>query len=53
MGDTLDKPYESVTEEEKETRLRYQIMDAVQQTRWILISASSARWTGSATCTTG
>ena len=35
MGDTLDKPYESVTEEEKETRLRYQIMDAVQQTRWI------------------
>jgi len=35
MGDTLDKPYESVTEEEKQSRLRYQIMDAVQQTRWI------------------
>jgi len=35
MGDFLDKPYEEVTAEEKETRLRYQIMDVVQETRWI------------------
>jgi len=35
MGDTLDKPYEQVTEDEKATRLRYQIMDSVQDTRWI------------------
>jgi isoleucyl-tRNA synthetase len=35
MGELLDKPYEQVTAEEKETRLRYQIMDSVQETRWI------------------
>ena len=35
MGDLLDKPYEEVTAEEKESRLRYQIMDSVQETRWI------------------
>ncbi len=35
MGDQLDKPYEAVTDEEKETRLRYQIMEVVQDTRWI------------------
>jgi isoleucyl-tRNA synthetase len=35
MGELLDKPYEQVTEEEKESRLRYQIMDSVQETRWI------------------
>jgi isoleucyl-tRNA synthetase len=35
MGDLLDKPYEEVTEEEKASRLRYQIMDSVQETRWI------------------
>jgi isoleucyl-tRNA synthetase len=35
MGDQLDKPYEHVTEEEKASRLRYQIMEVVQDTRWI------------------
>jgi isoleucyl-tRNA synthetase len=35
MGEPLDKPYEQITEEEKASRLRYQIMDAVQDTRWI------------------
>ncbi len=35
MGEPLDKPYEEVTDEEKDGRLRYQIMDAVQDTRWI------------------
>jgi isoleucyl-tRNA synthetase len=35
MGETLDKPYEEVTEAEKASRLRYQIMDSVQATRWI------------------
>ncbi len=35
MGELLDKPYEAVTAEEKESRLRYQIMDSVQETRWI------------------
>ena len=35
MGDLLDKPYEQVTAVEKAGRLRYQIMDSVQETRWI------------------
>jgi isoleucyl-tRNA synthetase len=35
MGDPLGKPYEQVSEEEKASRLRYQIMDSVQATRWI------------------
>jgi isoleucyl-tRNA synthetase len=35
MGLQLDKPYEEVTPEEKNRNLRYQIMDSVQQTRWI------------------
>jgi isoleucyl-tRNA synthetase len=35
MGELLDKPYEEVTAEEKQSRLRYQIMDSVQGTRWI------------------
>ena len=35
MGEPLDKPHEQVTEEEKASRLRYQIMDVVQDTRWI------------------
>jgi isoleucyl-tRNA synthetase len=35
MGQQLDKPYEAVTEEEKARNLRYQIMEAVQDTRWI------------------
>ena len=35
MGDLLDKPYAQVTPAEKESRLRYQIMDSVQETRWI------------------
>ncbi len=35
MGDLLDKPYTQVTPEEKESRLRYQIMDSMQETRWI------------------
>jgi len=35
MGESLDKPYEQVTEQEKASRLRYQIMDSVQETRWI------------------
>jgi isoleucyl-tRNA synthetase len=35
MGKPLDKPYEQVTAEEKTSRLRYQIMEVVQDTRWI------------------
>jgi len=35
MGDLLDKPYAEVSKEEKDSRLRYQIMDSVQETRWI------------------
>ena len=35
MGKQLDKPYEEVGEEEKANNLRYQIMDSVQETRWI------------------
>ena len=35
MGEQLDKPYEMVTAEEKANNLRYQIMDSVQETRWI------------------
>jgi len=35
MGQQLDKPYEELTAEEKERNLRYQIMEVVQDTRWI------------------
>jgi len=35
MGDPLDKPYAEISEEEKANRLRYQIMEVVQDTRWI------------------
>ncbi|MEK6587472.1 MAG: class I tRNA ligase family protein [Chloroflexota bacterium] len=35
MGQQLDKPYEEITEEEKQANLRYQIMEVVNdQTRW-------------------
>ena len=35
MGEQLDKPFEEVTDEEKEAGLRYQIMDVVQnETSW-------------------
>jgi isoleucyl-tRNA synthetase len=35
MGEQLDKPYEAVTEEEKEKNLRYQIMEVVtNETNW-------------------
>ena len=35
MGELYDKPREQVTAEEKEASLRYQIMDVVDQIRWI------------------
>ncbi|NOZ70771.1 MAG: isoleucine--tRNA ligase [Chloroflexi bacterium] len=35
MGELYDKPREEVTPEEKERSLRYQIMDVVDQIRWI------------------
>jgi len=35
MGKLYDKPREQVTAEEKERSLRYQIMDVVDQIRWI------------------
>ncbi len=35
MGETYDKPRELLTREEKERSLRYQIMDVVDQIRWI------------------
>lgn len=35
MGEVYDKPREAVTAEEKERSLRYQIMDVVDQIRWI------------------
>jgi len=35
MGELYDKPREQVTSEEKEASLRYQIMDVVDQIRWI------------------
>ena len=35
MGEQLDKPYEQVTEEEKEQNLRYQMMEVVHnETKW-------------------
>ncbi|MGC8879408.1 MAG: DUF5915 domain-containing protein, partial [Anaerolineae bacterium] len=35
MGEVYDKPRETLTKEEKERSLRYQIMDIVDQIRWI------------------
>ncbi len=35
MGETYDKPREQLTKEEKDRSLRYQIMDVVDQIRWI------------------
>jgi isoleucyl-tRNA synthetase len=35
MGEKLKKPLDEVTEEEKGGNLRYQIMDAAKQVRWI------------------
>jgi len=35
MGENYDKPREQLTEQEKEASLRYQIMDVVDQIRWI------------------
>ena len=35
MGELYDKPRQEVTEEQKEQSLRYQIMDVVDQIRWI------------------
>ena len=35
MGETYDKPREQLTAEEKSRSLRYQIMDVVDQIRWI------------------
>ena len=35
MGQSYDKPRDQVTHEEKENSLRYQIMDVVDQIRWI------------------
>ena len=35
MGETYDKPREELTKEEKDRSLRYQIMDVVDQIRWI------------------
>ncbi|HUK51529.1 MAG TPA: class I tRNA ligase family protein, partial [Terriglobales bacterium] len=35
MGKKLEKPFEELSEEEKENNLRYQIMDVTKQIRWI------------------
>jgi isoleucyl-tRNA synthetase len=35
MGESYDKPRDQLTAEEKERSLRYQIMDVVEQIRWI------------------
>ena len=35
MGESYDKPREELTQEEKNRSLRYQIMDVVDQIRWI------------------
>jgi len=35
MGESYDKPREEITQAEKEASLRYQIMDVVDQIRWI------------------
>ncbi|QYK50690.1 MAG: class I tRNA ligase family protein [Anaerolineales bacterium] len=35
MGETYDKPREQLTAEEKANSLRYQIMDVVDQIRWV------------------
>jgi len=35
MGESYDKPREELTPEEKDRNLRYQIMDVVEQIRWI------------------
>ena len=53
MGEVYDKPREEVTEAEKAASLRYQIMDNVDQINWYPALATTARWTGCATCRTG
>ncbi len=35
MGESYDKPREELTQDEKDASLRYQIMDVVDQIRWI------------------
>ncbi|MBQ04566.1 isoleucine--tRNA ligase [Candidatus Bathyarchaeota archaeon] len=35
MGRGIDKPFDEITEKEKETNLRYQMMDSAKQARWI------------------
>jgi isoleucyl-tRNA synthetase len=35
MGRVIDKPIDELTTQEKESNLRYQIMDSAHQTRWI------------------
>ena len=35
MGETYDKPREKLTQAEKDASLRYQIMDVVDQIRWV------------------
>jgi isoleucyl-tRNA synthetase len=35
MGDSYEKPREKLTKKEKEASLRYQIMDSVDQIRWV------------------
>jgi isoleucyl-tRNA synthetase len=35
MGEPLDRPYEELSEADKADKLRYQIMDVVQDTRWL------------------
>ena len=35
MGEKLDKPYEEVTEDEKDKNLRYQMMDSTYEVNWI------------------
>ena len=53
MGEVYDKPRTELTPEEVDRSLRHQIMEVVDQIRWIRRSAMSASWTGCATCTTG
>ncbi len=35
MGETYDKPRDQLTAEEKARSLRYQIMDVVDQIKWV------------------
>ena len=53
MGPVYDQPRDTLTKEQVDASLRYQIMEIVDRIRWIRTSATSVSSIGSGTCTTG